>query len=567
MLKKQCCVCALFLIINLSIEGDSGSWSATPVDTFWDNDANWTGAAFPNGVAETAAFAGYNAAGAIDSTTDVTVGALYLDSPTSSVSLEFSGGHTITFDKSTAGQNVSNILIPSNQTHNLRTRSILNSDLIIYAGEGSSLNVDESVTGTGSVSFVVARDTHINYNARNFYNGDTILRSGFLDVNGPGTTINIPGDVYIYGAAILKHDPSVSNNFAPDITMNIEAGQYNINSTTQTIGSMILTKGASVYSENPGSDLRLTSTSAALIIGDNSYMQSDTLTLVNGGAIVHNGAQQGEGFFLGVSLPAGFMTIDLNGNNNVPIFVANNALQGGNEFDLDFFDVKFVNGSLNKLGDGTIVFDGTQGCIPDLMISSGSVQIGRSGLPANLEGCSPYGMSTITIEADTTLQGFGTLGTVSQQIAIINTAGIQVIGSQFMPGTLTITGDYTQLSNGILAVQGFSTTAINQLVVNTGGVTLDGGLIFLAVAGSNFSNGDEIVIIDNNGGSGITGTFSFLLAEVPNGLSARLIYSSNEVRLRFETCEPLRNNFIRKDAVLFYNLKGFIKNLCNIVVR
>lgn len=49
---------------------------------------------------------------------------------------------------------------------------------------------------------MVDNNTHINNNSEHTFINDTIIQSGWLDLNGPDSSINVPGDIIIKLAPI-----------------------------------------------------------------------------------------------------------------------------------------------------------------------------------------------------------------------------------------------------------------------------------------------------------------------------------------------------------------------------
>jgi Ca2+-binding RTX toxin-like protein len=91
----------------------------------------------------------------------------------------------------------------------------------------------------------------------------------------------------------------------------------------------------------------------------------------------------------------------------------------------------------------------------------------------------------------------------------VNNAGLVLPGSS--PGTLTITGNFTQTAGGILRVElgGRSAGLFDQLRV-LGTVTLGGSLEAAFVNGFVSASGDRFVVVDNDMADAVTGIFASL---------------------------------------------------------
>jgi hypothetical protein len=516
----------VFGFINIkSVYADSGVWIPGWIDLYWNNNANWSGSSFPNGAGEVAAFIGQHPGTfPIDSTEDITLGSLHFDAPGRSISIAFASNDLIF--ESSGVQNQANIFIAKEQTHFIDTPIVLLSDLSIHAGSSASLYLNAPISGDHSVSIFVDPNTHINSNIGHSYTGATIVQSGWLDLNGPGSAINVPGDIVVMGSGYLKHASGTSNNYAVGAEMFLNGGELDLGDTTQTIGSLEMAKRAIIYG-SPNSTLRLSDAAIALKMREDSLLTIDNIVIENGGAITNDPSLVGNGYFLGQASPQGHMTLDLNGNT-VAINVNNGIYEPNKDIILDFFDVQISNGTLLKTGGSRIFLEGTKGSIPSLAILGGGVQIGRATSPAEIDS-----NGTLTIEASTFLSGFGSIGT-ADSLNVIND-GFLIPGDHAELGTLTILGDYEQEMGGSLLVQGESESNVNALVVENGDVNLSGSLYFSALPNANYQPGDQVVLIDNTGGS-ITGNFLQFQANLPQGLSASLSYTSDQVIMNLSSC-------------------------------
>ncbi|MGH9397504.1 MAG: PEP-CTERM sorting domain-containing protein, partial [Terriglobia bacterium] len=113
-------------------------------------------------------------------------------------------------------------------------------------------------------------------------------------------------------------------------------------------------------------------------------------------------------------------------------------------------------------------------------------------------------------------------------------------GSTTAPGTLSITGNYTQTSGGTLDELISGTAAGQFSVINaTGSMTLGGALDVSTLNGFTFANGQSFDILNFTGRSGEFGTFTYgsysgsgsSPLDIGGGLELELAYNNNDVLL------------------------------------
>jgi autotransporter-associated beta strand protein len=174
-------------------------------------------------------------------------------------------------------------------------------------------------------------------------------------------------------------------------------------------------------------------------------------------------------------------------------------------------------GTLVKNGGGALTLTGAN-------TYSGATTVNAGTLLVN--GSTASG-STITVKSGATLAG---TGNVKGSVAESGGGTVQAGTPGGNPGTLTISGSLTLVSggsfnaiiNGSTAGSGFS-----QVIV-AGTVTLASATLNLSGTGaSNYSN--QLMLIQNNGSSAISGTFSGLAAYAPtkdNGVNYNVNYQA-----------------------------------------
>jgi autotransporter-associated beta strand protein len=205
-----------------------------------------------------------------------------------------------------------------------------------------------------------------------------------------------------------------------------------------------------------------------------------------------------------------------------------------------------VNGTLDLGG-----FDGTIGSLsgPGIVLNNGAkistLSVGQDNTSTTFSGILENGTSvlqltkigtgTLTLTGANTYTGTTTVdagslivdGSIASPQTVVNAAGLigghgtiggslvnnGVVGQAISPGTLTVTGNYTQGAGGSLriGVAGLAPGQHDLLAVN-GHAALGGTLQFIRLGNFNIQPGDQITFLTAK--NGVSGTFS----NVQNGL-------------------------------------------------
>lgn len=235
-------------------------------------------------------------------------------------------------------------------------------------------------------------------------------------------------------------------------------------------------------------------------------------TILSGGTLsvlsdVNLGASYG-----GVIFNGG--TLKLKGNfastRNFAVFSTGGSFNTG-PYSATLFGTLNGKGLLEKTGSGSLIFSGNQNAPTPLF--SGAIVVSQGSLVANgnLSG------STIQVNAQGTLQGSGTVGSVTN-------GGIVAPGNSI--GTLNLTGSYTQTPKGDLNLM-IAPDGRNSLLAIDGSASLSGSLTITPLPGV-YEKGTTYIFLDADGG--VTGTFQ----EVNSPLlqMGDPIYSSDTVSIR-----------------------------------
>lgn len=512
----------------------SGTWVNGTGGGNWDDSTNWvtfpTGSGeFPNGTTGmVASFWGLPNSDltiSANGSTSITIGKLRLGTP--NLSIQFPLSTPLKFKD----PNGASIFVSA--TSSIDTPIEIDSDLQIFTDFGPDLTISEPITTTAfplpNVSYTGrseggAGSLFYSMNGPNTY-GNTIVNNGFLKLNGLTGSVLIPntltinkGEVQAISSNVFAHTAVVEVIGKNDSGLNSKLLLSSSNNS-QTFDSLIVNNG-SVADSFSNSFLTLNNNSGAILISNNGSISVKTIMLHNGGGITfvpYFGTGSPQAIFNGVTV--GGMTINLL-NHTVPVTVSPSSSPELTFVDLIFDDVVIQNGSLNKLGEGIVGFFNRGGGIariPSLTINEGVVLIGSSS--GEIIGAT-NGNITVDVNIPGALTGFGQLGNINT--ATVNNNSIVLPGDPVNIGTLTIFGQYNQSSSGTLFIKGRNPTNHDSLVVVNQNVTLDGELFFLGLQDpTSFMAGDIITIIDNSGGTGITGNFKQIISEIPPHLDIR----------------------------------------------
>jgi hypothetical protein len=525
-LRAACCF-LLLGSVSSQVYGTSGTWTQTG-SGFWDVGANWTSnPVFPNGQSDVAAFIGSLVGNpVINSNTDITIGALHINSPeppVNTLTIGFTNNKLI-FD---ASFNVSKIFSGKLGTVNINTPIQLNSQLEIY--NDSNLTFSKPITGTGGKATVAISSSafgSVIYTASNTYVGETFVNNRTLVLsNLAGNCINGPVTVYPNGILFTARN----NQFADTVDLTT-SGVINISSPTTQKCRSVTTFGSSgsMFGNNSTVTFLNAGPNPAIRMGGESRFFVQNVVLQNQGSIVYDfNLSLGQASFGSSNV---LSTVNLGGGNvQIGLHTGTNAY-----FDVILRQINFTNGTLNIQTlsgpeKGVVCIAGTlPSTIPATVISNAKLLIGFAN-NTHIVDVFPLG-STIDIQAGGILGGVASLG-VAGSANVLNSAGILQPGfaagsnSLAQYGQLRISGNYTQNAAGTLEIKLATPVIFDKLVVETGNVVLDGKLSLISDSNRVLAAGDQFVIIDNTTGANpITGQFSSIEAFLPPDLVADIQY-------------------------------------------
>ena len=272
---------------------------------------------------------------------------------------------------------------------------------------------------------------------------------------------------------------------------------------------------------NSNSELQLTKTGGAIAVAGDLLINSGGVVFQTGNEQIADTAtvtvnSTGNRILAGWNLTSGTETIGtLLGNGSVSldnhVNTAGKLILAAGNFSGVISDGGF-GGQLVKTTPGALILAGINPYTGDTTINGGLLQVDGSIASANT-----------WINAGGTLGGIGSIGG-----NVINAGNVSPGHS---PGTLSLTGNYTQTAAGTWTEEIASNSSFDHLAVG-GTANLSGTLSIVRLNNFIPTNGTLFTILTS--GSGRVGTFSSVLSGFANSaVKVQLFYNPNDVTLEF----------------------------------
>jgi autotransporter-associated beta strand protein len=509
---------ALSCLIAAHSFAGSGTWSAAPVNSNWNNPANWTPNTVPNGPNDVATFEASNETEVIISSS-TEVNELVFSPGASAFTINVSQEQTFTISGTgiTNRSGLSQNLVIEKTSHLDLTNSATVGELTFFTllggtgsfgGGGLIFFSDTSSAGDGTFVVNGAADDFGNGAAIGF-SGSASSGNGTFTVKGGGTAIiffigtstagnasfvieggNGSGSVAFFGSDLEK--PTAGNAI-----FNVNGG-----TTPGASGGFVQfsggTAGSATFITNPGRNGGF-SGYIRYLANDESEAQmklfggSLSAEYAGGEATVAVGSIEGTAR---IALSAiGAQQKFITGSNDLSTAFSGTITDSGGAFG--------STGALVKVGNGTLTLGGSRSYIGGTTIEGGMLVINnRTG--------SGTGTGPIQVNAGR-LGGRGIIG------------GAVVVGTGTGPGaaltpgqyqgrqnTLTIQGPLTFNSDGYYVCGVNSKSGVSDEVV-ANGVTINGGQFVLREPrGFSLTPGTMLTVVSNTSADAISGTFANL---------------------------------------------------------
>jgi fibronectin-binding autotransporter adhesin len=381
-------------------------------------------------------------------------------------------------------------------------------------GAGSTFTANGAYTEAGML-IVLAGGTLNAASSLSNFSGGTLTGGSYF----------IGGTFQFAGAAIAANDATIVLDGSASQIVD-ESGHNALAGFTTNAGSFTIQNGRSLTTAGDFSN------AGSLTVGDGStltvsgaYMQAGTLSISDSGTVDLLGGGSANGNLnnagtLIIDVGSTFTVTDpvaLSGTVNVQSGAMLTLADGSsNSGTLNVLGTVTANGDLSNSGSmsiaGTVAVsaDFSNGGSVDLL-NGGSFTTG--GGYTQMDGSTTLSNATLSASGLVDIQGGTLSGSGTINASLQNAAVIQV-GQSGAPGSLTVTGDYTQTASGVLDIDigGYIPgTNYDQLAIG-GQATLDGTLNVTLINGFTPNPGDSFTIMTFAGSSG-----GFATTNLPSG--------------------------------------------------
>jgi autotransporter-associated beta strand protein len=350
------------------------------------------------------------------------------------------------------------------------------------------------------------------------------LDSGTLSM-GAGGSIASASSVFVSSGAVF--DISKGGNQTIQNLGGSSGAAVTLGANTLTVsvsnGSTAFSTYSGVISGSGG--LTVQGSGTLFLGGTNTYtgattISSGTLALFSSGSIASSSGVNltGSGATFDISESSGAQTIkDLRGVGGSTVSLGGSTLMFGTADSTDFAGSVTGFGQLTKQGTGTFTLSGnSSNFFGTTLVTGGILDIGPASAPNAVLG------GSVTVQNGAAVAGYGNIGG-----SLANPSGL-VVPFSSTSQSLTVGGNYTQGSNGVLGI-GLTPTSSNRLVVQ-GSATLAGTLdVVAAHPTTGYVPFTKYAIL--TAGNGVSSSFSTLTGTLPI-LPVTILYLPNEVDLQ-----------------------------------
>ncbi len=336
--------------------------------------------------------------------------------------------------------------------------------------------------------------------------GDSATSSGTATIDGAGSTWTNNGDLIVAKdgstALLTISNGGVVTNLTADVSLDPGSNGTAIVDGGGWTSSALYVGGGSGGAGGTGL-VRIINggvvNAPTMVVWDQGTLEVNSGYKINSSNLVFDGGT--------------LRTLDDTNFSNSADLAAGGIIVDSNGFTSTLSGVFTGNGGLTKIGDGTIIISSDNFYVGDTNINAGTLRVDGS------------------ITSNTFVNPGGTLGGIGTVFGnVVNSGNVNPGDS---PGTLTISGNYTQHSNGTLTIEIASATTHDLLAVGNA-ANLDGTLNILKLANFSVVAGEKIIFL--TAGGGVNGQFATVMDDFGSGgtlLTPEVIYEADDVALFF----------------------------------
>jgi autotransporter-associated beta strand protein len=492
-LAAVCCSLMLFLpTVGYAI---SAEWDLNPISGDWNTAADWIQDGVPNGPADIAIF-GLSHTTDVSISADTDVNAIRFTTAASAYTITAGPGFTLTISGAGITNNsgmVQKFVTAAGRNYNYANLVFTNSASAGSSTRFTNVGADAPFTAggvSGETSFyntsTAANGLFINRGATylagyggftNFFGNSTADNGSFTNNGGTFTGFGIGssgGATRFIGASTAANATITSN---PATVSGSHGGSTQFYNTSTASAAMIVANGATISSAGAGgTEFFEDSTAANATIVSNGGTASGAIggstrfsgastagsaTLIANGGI--NGGQGGLIVFADMST-GGTSRLELFGNGRLDIrdrsaspsvtigsiegdgtavLGAHKLIVGSNELSTTFSGVIQGDGSLTKIGSGTLILSGANTYMGTTNVNRGMLQVDGSITSNTFVDPAGTLAGTGTINGNV-INRAGTLAGTETINGNVTNKGRVSPGSAGVPGMLAVVHNYTQ---------------------------------------------------------------------------------------------------------------------------
>jgi autotransporter-associated beta strand protein len=501
------------------------TWTRAGMDTFWNNDANWSYTvgpdAFPNGIDTIARFDGTEPT-LINLGQPITVGSIFVTAGGYAI-----GTNDLTFSVS-SGSAICNI---QGTSFALSGDTVSLQSPLIYTNEAGPNNAAISavfVTNGNDLTLAGGPFTYTNlapivstggliFNGGSFVNTNA-LQATFGFISGPSGTLDLSmGQTFTIGSSVNSTFGGVINLGANSTFRKLGSGELTLTGTNTISGFMRLDEGTLSFPSTasfgtPGGFAIGTNGTAILQITGTTSISNNGTCRIRGTSTFDIGTDASLAWTSSVIEDQGVASVVKTGGGNLTF---NNAsYTGSTTINAGTLNITGSLSSATTVNGATFNVSGTTSGATTVNIGGSFIITGTATAPT-------------TVNVGGMLKGTGTLQNVT-----LNSGGMIIPGLSI--GTLNVSGDLSLNSTSITQIEISPTDSSKILVAGTAAL---GGFIQVVQDSGTYPDSNSYEIL--NAAGGLTNSFNPIVFGGSEGFNFSLLQTMNSVFLQYAISTPV----------------------------